>query len=96
MKILSRFDGFCSACGADYSAGDQVEWTPGKKGATHVVCPAPAVIQSADAMVGAVECPEHRGSVGKAGVPCVFCVAGFRPFPPPPVARREGVAGGGT
>jgi hypothetical protein len=46
MLITSKFPGRCKKCGADYAAGDRVEWTKGEKGVTCQVCVAKAQVQA--------------------------------------------------
>jgi len=37
-KLVSQYDGRCTACRSRYSAGDLVFWTPGKPGALCLGC----------------------------------------------------------
>ena len=39
IKIKSKFSGSCKLCNGKYRMGDTVLWTPGAKGAAHVLCP---------------------------------------------------------
>jgi hypothetical protein len=39
--IVSKYNGSCTACGADVRVGDQVQWIKGVKGVTCLGCPPP-------------------------------------------------------
>lgn len=39
MRITSKYDSTCRACGHAIRVGDKIDWEPGGNGARHVECP---------------------------------------------------------